>query len=145
MHPYKMMLAQELSERDWETHRTLCQEVQQHVPRAAVVLFSDEAHFHLCGIVNKQNFRYWAVDNPRELHERPLHSPRVTVWCAIAEFGMWGPYFFEEEGVTLTVTSDRYCDMLRNFLRPKLDELEEEVWFQQDGATAHTSLVHCRF
>jgi hypothetical protein len=30
----------------------------------------------------------WAVDNPRELHERPLHSPPVTVWCAIAEFGV---------------------------------------------------------
>ena len=54
MHPYKMMLAQELSERDWETHRTLCQEVQQHIPRAAVVLFSDEAHFYLCGTVKKQ-------------------------------------------------------------------------------------------
>ena len=116
MHPYKMMLAQELSERDWETRQTLCQEVQQHVPRAAVVLFSDGAHFNLCGTVNKQNVRYWVVDNPRGLHERPLHSPRVTVWCAIAEFGMWGLYFFEEEGVTVTVTSDRYCDMLRNFL-----------------------------
>ena len=66
-------------------------------------------------------------------------APRVTVWCAIAEFGVWGPYFFEEEGVTVTVTSDQYCDMLQNFLRPKLDELEEYVWFQQDGATAHTS------
>ena len=53
---------------------------------------------------------------------------------------MWGLYFFEEEGVTVTVSSDRYCDMLQNFLRPKLDELEEEyAWFQQDGATAHTS------
>jgi len=55
------------------------------------------------------------------------------------EFGVWGPYFFEKEGVTVTVTSDRYCDMLQNFLRPKMDELEEDVWFQQDGATAHTS------
>ena len=88
MHPYKMMLAQELSERDWETRQTLCQEVQQHIPRAAVVLFSNEAPFHLCGTVNKQNFPYWAVDNPRELHERLLHSPCVTVWCAIAEFGV---------------------------------------------------------
>ena len=124
MPPYKMMLAQELSERDWETRRTLCQEVQQHVPRAAVALFSDEAHIYLCGPVNKQNFQYWTVDNPRELHERPLRSPYVTVWCAIAEFGMWGPYFF----------------MLQNFLWPKLDELEEKyVWFQQDGATTHTS------
>jgi len=118
----------------------LCQEVQQHVPRAAVVLFGDEAHFYLYGTVNRQNFRYWVVDNAHDLHERPLHSLRVTVWCAIAKFGMWGLYFFEEEGVTVTVTSDQYCDMLQNVLRPKLDELEEEyVWFQQDGATVHTS------
>ena len=51
----------------------------------------------------------------------------------MAEFGLWGLYFFEEEGVTVTVTSDRYCDMLQNFLRPKVDELEDDVWFQQDG------------
>ena len=32
MHPYKMMFAQELSERDTETRRTCCLEIQQHVP-----------------------------------------------------------------------------------------------------------------
>jgi len=46
MHTYKLRLVQELSERDWETCRTLCQEVQ-HVPRAAVMLFRDEAHFNV--------------------------------------------------------------------------------------------------
>jgi hypothetical protein len=66
------------------------------------------------------------------------------VWCTIFEFGVWGPYFFEEDDVTLTMTSNRYCAMLENFLRPKLDDLFDEhgaenVWFQQDGATAHTS------
>jgi hypothetical protein len=68
------------------------------------------------------------------------------VWCAILEFGVcvWGPYSFEEDDVTVTVTSDRYCAMLENFLRPRLDDLLDEhgaenVWFQQDGATAHTS------
>jgi hypothetical protein len=84
---------------------------------------SDEAHFHLSGTVNKQNFRYWSHSNPWELHQRPLHSPKVTVWCAIFEFGMWGPYFFEEDNVTVTVTSDRYCAMLENFLQAKLDDL----------------------
>ena len=53
MHPYKMMLAQKLSKRDTETCKALCLEIQKHVPHAAVVLFSDEAHFHLCGAVNK--------------------------------------------------------------------------------------------
>jgi hypothetical protein len=48
--------------------------------------------------VNKQNFRYWSETNPQQVHERPLHSARVTVWCAIAEFGVVGPYFFEEGG-----------------------------------------------
>jgi hypothetical protein len=55
--------------------------------------------------VNKQNFRYWSHNNPRELHHRPLHSPKVTVWCAIFQFLLWGPYFFEEDSVTVTVTS----------------------------------------
>ena len=66
---------------------------------------------------------------------------RVTVWCTVAEFGIWGPYFFEEDKVTVTVNSDRYCEMLETFLRPKLNMLHDidNVWFQQDGATAHTS------
>ena len=56
--------------------------------------------------------------------------------------GIVGPYFFEEEGATVTVTSERYVEMLRNFLRPQLRSLRvnmEEMWFQQDGATAHTA------
>ena len=76
-------------------------EIQQHIPRAAVVLFS-VTHFQLCDAVNKQNLRYWAENNPRELHERPLLCHRVTVWCAVAEFGIWGLYFIEEDNVTVT-------------------------------------------
>ena len=95
---------------------------------------------HLSGAVNKQNFRYWAERNPPELQERPLHSPRVTVWCAVADFGVIGPYIFEEGGATVTVTSGRYVEMLETFLCPKLDDVDtEDVWFQQDGATAYTA------
>ena len=68
MHPYKIMLAQELNENDFETRRALCLEIQQNVRMDALVLYSDEAHFHLCGTVNKQKFRYWAESNPRSLH-----------------------------------------------------------------------------
>jgi hypothetical protein len=101
---------------------------------------SDEAHFHLNSSVNKQNFRYWSETNPQQVHERPLHNARVTVWCAIAEFGVVGPYFFEEGGITVTVTSDRYIEMLENFLRPLVEEMDvADAWFQQDGATAHTA------
>jgi hypothetical protein len=104
---------------------------------------SNKAHFHLSGAVNKQNFRYWAKNNPRIIHERLLHSPTLTVWCAVSQLGVIGPYVFEEEGVTVTVNSERYVAMLRNFLQPRMEETVEEkelgdVWFQQDGAAAHT-------
>ena len=45
------------------------------------IIMSDEAYFHLNGTVNKQNLRYWAAENPRDIHERPLHSARVTLVC----------------------------------------------------------------
>lgn len=31
-----------------------------------------------------------------------------------------GPYFFEEDGRTVTVTSERYVSMLENFFEPEL-------------------------
>ncbi|XP_023219378.1 sodium/potassium-transporting ATPase subunit alpha-like [Centruroides sculpturatus] len=44
----------------------------------------------------------------------------------------------EEDDVTVTVTSNQYCDMLENILRPKMEEYDTSgFWFQQDGATAH--------
>ena len=132
-----MMLSKELCQRDIETRRALCLESQQHVPQETSVLFSDEAHFHLCGTVNKQDFRL--ENSPRKLHERSLLCPQVTVWCAVAEFGIRNQYFFKED-VTVTVNSGRYCQMLKTFPRAKLNMLHnmDNAWFQQDGATAHT-------
>ena len=88
-----------------------------------------------------KNFRYWSHNNPHEIQERPLHSRYVTVWCAISKFYIWGPYFFEDDNGTMTVTSERHCIMLNTFLRAKLNELEyrNNVWFQQDAAASHTS------
>jgi hypothetical protein len=99
MHPYKMMITQALSERDLETRRAVCEDILQNIPAGNVLIASDEAHFHLSGIVNKHNYRYWTVENPQELHQRPLHSPYVIVWCAVSDFGVLDPYFFEENGL----------------------------------------------
>ncbi|PNF25374.1 hypothetical protein B7P43_G10917, partial [Cryptotermes secundus] len=100
----------------------------------------DKAHFHLSGYFNKQNIRYWSGNNPRELHERPLHSDKVTVWCALSIVGVIVPYFFEEGNHAVTVNSQRYVDMIKNFFEPALEEMHlGNVWFQQDGATAHTT------
>jgi hypothetical protein len=53
---------------------------------------SDEAHFHLLGFVNQQNFRYRPATKPKEFCERPLRSSKVTVW-----FGIIGSYHTFQE------------------------------------------------
>ncbi|XP_049956394.1 uncharacterized protein LOC126473412 [Schistocerca serialis cubense] len=103
---------------------------------------SGEAHFHLSGYVNKQNFRYWYVNNPCGLHDKPLHSEKVTVWCAVSSHGIMGPYFFYEDeyGNTVAVNSECYANILATFGLPEIDQYDpdEETLFQQDGATSHT-------
>ena len=105
------------------------------------LLMTDEAHFLLSGSVNKQNCRFWGTENPRKLHQKALHSPKLTVWCGISTFGIIGPFFFRDDtGATCTVTAERYVTMLRNFLTPALQNHPHPLlWFQQDGATAHTA------
>lgn len=52
-----------------------------------------------------------------------------------------GPQFLEENGVIVTIMADRCCDRLKNFLHPKMEEHDTGgFWFQQDGATAYTTL-----
>jgi hypothetical protein len=63
----------------------------------------------------------------------------------VANFRVIGPFFFEhEDGHALTTTSACYVETLRNLLTSELSchgiELST-VWFQQDGATAHTVRV----
>ena len=38
------------------------------------IIFSDEAHFHLNGLVNRQNCHILGNENPREFQEKPIHS-----------------------------------------------------------------------
>ncbi|PNF24978.1 hypothetical protein B7P43_G08803 [Cryptotermes secundus] len=89
-----------------------CETLLETLLPDALVFFSDEAHFHLSRYGSKQNMRYWSGNNPRELHERPLHSDKVTVWCALSRVGVIGPYFFEEDNHGITVNSQRYVDMI---------------------------------
>ncbi|GFU71557.1 putative DD41D transposase [Trichonephila clavipes] len=105
------------------------------------ILFSDEAHFWLNGYVNKQNCRIWSEANPQVYVETPLHSEKLTVWCALWAGRIIGPYFFKnDEGHNVTDNDDRYRATITNFFFPELNNHDvQELWFQQDGATGHTA------
>ena len=98
------------------------------------LLFSDEAHFSIHGGVNHHNFRYWNDNNPHWCREEPLHSPRLTVWAAIGQPGVLGPFFFEQ-----TVNGERYLQLLQQQFLPRVQELPNfsEVIFMQDKAPPH--------
>lgn len=62
------------------------------------------------------------------------------MWCGVTAEEIIGPYFFEDDaGNQVTVTGDRYREMLQNFLQPWVAAKPHRMWFQQDGATAHTA------
>lgn len=146
LHAYKIQLTQEIKPRDHAQRRGFVDWVLEHheidADFSKKIIFSDEAHFQLNGYVNKQNCRIWGAENPRVILEKPMHPPRVTVWCAFRADGVIGPYFFQNAaGNALTVNGVRYREMLTEFLWPELDRIDvDDMFFQQDGATCHTAL-----
>ena len=68
--PYKIQLTQQLLPNDphqrleySESFLSLCEDAIF----IENVIFSDEAHFHLTGHVNRHNSRIWSDENPREI------------------------------------------------------------------------------
>ena len=101
------------------------------------MIFSDEAHFHLDGYVNKQNCRIWGTENPHVIVEKPMHPARITVWCEFWSGGIIGPFFFENEEGTVTI-NERHRALLTEFFFKQIEEEDlDNIWFQQDGATCH--------
>ena len=115
-HPYKIQIVQTLNTRDYGARVCCCQEMLDLIGEDKDLVnniwVSDDAHFHASVSVKKQNFHYWSQANPRALHEKPLHSQKVTVWCAMSASGIIGPYFFENvAGNAVTVNANRYVEI----------------------------------
>src|SRR6266480_2859025 len=96
--------------------------------------FSDEAYFTLDEAINKQNQRYWAVENPHITVEREAHGKKILIWAAISMQVIIGPYFID-----CHVNSDNYLKLMNNKFIPELrrKKLLSKAWFQQDGAPPH--------
>ena len=90
--PYKIQLTRQLNLQDHSCHqeyaKKMLQLVNDNPDFHEKILISDEAHFHLNGYVNKQNCRFWSEENPRIIHESPLHPEKVIVWSDICSTGI---------------------------------------------------------
>lgn len=137
LHPYRITVVQELCPPDTNKRLHFCRWFRRFIARNPGVLditfFTDEAWFHLSGHINSQNSRMWASNNPNVLHQEPLHSAKIGVWCAISRRRIIGPLFFTD-----TINTERYLNIIQQFICLLVSN-ERYCWFQQDGATAHTS------
>ena len=104
-------------------------------------------HIHLNGYINRQRTRFLGFERPDVVLQKPLHSARVTIWCAVFGHGILGPYFVEDDAQNpLTVNQERYREIifapfvrdLKLFCRARNLPLRRQ-WMQQDGATVHTA------
>ena len=92
------------------------------------VLMMDDTNFHLCHHVNIQDCLYWTTANTHDIHQEPLCSEKVIVWCGLASFGLIAPYFFADEaGRAVTINSASYIKVLCTFLEPELQRLCTEI------------------
>jgi hypothetical protein len=70
-HPSKTVTVQELNGRNMANRRNSSKQLLETLnddDAINAILMTDEVHFRLSGFVNKQNYRYWAAENPQQLH-----------------------------------------------------------------------------
>lgn len=151
-YPYRIQVGQRLNAADKRAREIYCGRMLSLIYEDPEFLkniwFSDESHVHLSGYINRQTTRFLGFERPDVIVEKPLHSLRVTVWCAVSGHGMIGPYFVEDDNQNpLTVNQERYREKiiipfvrdLNNFCRARNLQFRTQ-WFQQDGATSHTAV-----
>jgi hypothetical protein len=143
LHPYRVSIVQESLPTDLEKLVRHClwfqRLVWEHPGIFDITWITDEAWFHLSGYINSQNTRVWAEENPYEIHTEPLHSEKIGVWCALFRRRNIGPKFFHQ-----IVTTEVFLNLFSEFVNQLIDNELTEGYFQQDGATCHTSNASLR-
>lgn len=142
MKAYTIQVLHHLEQEDYAAREAMCADLVQAAEEEQLmnnVLFSDEATFHTCGVVNRHNCRIWATEQPHEIREWQRDTPKVNVWLGITKSTVYGPFMFGEP----TITGNSYLDMLQQFLEPQLvaNGILDTVVYQQDGAPAHFALI----
>lgn len=102
------------------------------------ILFSDESRFTNLGLFNRNNTRYWAQENPRNMRESAYQERfSFNVWLGVIGRRIIGPIIFDGP-----LNGERYLEFLQNQMEDFLEELPlnvDPIIFQQDGAPPHNS------
>ncbi|EFN71403.1 hypothetical protein EAG_00286, partial [Camponotus floridanus] len=122
LHPYHYQRVQELEARDFERRFNFCTWILPKITEdpdfISKILFTDEATFNRCGIVNLHNSHVWADENPHALIETNSQRQFSTnIWAGILGDKIIGPVILPR------LTGQVYMD----FLQFQLPELLEDI------------------
>ena len=138
-HPLKPSYCQLLYDGD-EYRRVQFCETMVELNDNDQLVFSDECHFELHGAVNRHNIHFWGQQNPHKFVQTPVKTQSLTVWMAISYHGVAAVDICIQ-----TMTSERYCSILKEKVIPYLCTNSKRSWyFQQDGDPLHFSLAACQ-
>ena len=115
-YPYSIQMLQTLTSSDKKQRSAMAVKMLEETPSFLNFLWtSDEAHFHLDGKANCKKNVFLGSSRPNKIATKPLHSPKCTMWAAISTRGIIRPIFIEESGAAVTVTKERYVEVLKTF------------------------------
>ena len=135
--PYKFNRSQVLTDDHKRQRVIFCEWLLNSNIDAQNVIFTDEKFFTLKSSPNRQNTRFWSVENPFVCEESVSQgAEKLMAWAGVIN-GRILPIVWFKKGES--VNSDRYLDMLKKKLWPAIrsDPLVSEYYYQQDGATPH--------
>lgn len=142
MHPYKYKILQSLQPEDYGKRVLFCEfllaKIHEDPTFLTKIIWTDESKFSREGIVNTRNLHYWANENPHIIREAHFqHQYKFNVFVLL--MGDRIAYEIYDENLN----SNRYLQILRNTVSQFCDNLPlnilPDVWFQLDGAPAHSS------
>ena len=113
-------------------------------PNLQNVIFTDECSLYTDGSGNNWNTRKWSSHQPKNFTKQKFqNASKITVLAGITTRHLFGPYFYPGN-----VSAQSYCHIITNFLWPDINQtlgdVVNNIWFMQDGASAHTAILSRR-
>ena len=143
MYPYKLSFGQALSQAH-EAGRLTFSEWLLSQPNPSefvqLVIFGDEKWFTLIQHPNRQNTRYWSVCNPHMVSDTNVQGcAKVQAFVCVADGRVLKVIWHVKNGQNVSVNTDRYCEVIDEMVTRLSRRDRHRLWWQQDGATCHTS------
>lgn len=146
LRPYKLQVCQRLTDDNKVRRLSFCHpeigRIGADAGHLQLLVFSDEAAFHLDRHVNCQCTHFWSKTNPHFVTTGAVNSPGVTVRCGLWREGGIGQFLSTALSQPILTSTSSKIFFARACV--KYHMLKEVCILQQDGATAHfTAKVRC--